>query len=147
MNYLLQHLLRKVRQNLALVIVAWSGFVVMGYLMLTLAPPIYLNEPDFDGVAIHAKIEQVVSYSRGIPRVLLSDKRNLLLHIHGGGQKYVRAGDSVVNERYHDTLTVYRCYPIYTEVRMYGDSEDYEKDLDYPYSGLLQRYRIPHNPQ
>lgn len=142
MNTFLLLLMSKARQNLALVMVAWLGFLIMGYLMLTLAPPIYLNEPDFDGVAIHAKIEQVVSYSRGDPRVLFSDKRNLLLKMPSAdSQKYIQAKDSIIKEKYSGTITVYRKYPLYTEVSVFSENGT----LGNQYSGLLQRYRIPHS--
>ena len=66
----------------------------------------------------------------------------------GAGQEYLQAGDSIVKAVKTDSITVYRRYPTYTEVRLYGNGEHHgANDLDFYASGLLKRYRIPNPPR
>lgn len=82
-------------------------------------------------------------YDRSYPRVILRDKRSIPLQVIGEeGKKYIFVGDSVVKRAGTDTITVYRQYPTYTEMSVFGVG----KDLEYPYSGILQRKRIPIAP-
>lgn len=128
--------------------IAWGGALLSGYFIWNTATPLHFNNLDFKTVAIHSSIKSIAYYSRGMPVVDLRDGRHLLLNVSGGCQEYVRANDSLMKQAASDTLTIYRQYPNYSEVRIYGHGASYgAQDLDYPYSGLLQRYRIPHNPQ
>jgi hypothetical protein len=102
------------------------------------------HSPDFETVKINSKVKQVLYYNKGYPVVTLFDGRTLLLEIIGvAGKKYVQAGDSIVKLARTDSVTVYRRYPAYMEVCLFGEGKDYgQTDLDYPYSGLLKRERI-----
>lgn len=110
---------------------------------------IHHNEPDFPTYTIGSKIDSIEYYDKGFPRVTLQDGHSVLLKIPGkAGSEYVQVGDSIVKRAKTDSVTVYRRYPTYTEVRLYGNDPDGGLyDLDYKYSGLLQRYRIPHSPR
>jgi|GEM_PF-5607594 len=106
--------------------------------------PMHWNAPPFKSITIHARIQRVLYYDRGTPRVILSDSQNVRLEVGGTGNKYVQAGDSIVKRAKTDSVTVYRTYPTYTEVRVYGDNgHGGTTDLDGYATGLIQRYRLP----
>jgi len=106
-------------------------------------PPAHWNEPDFEDEVINSRIMTIEYYNKGFPRVILRDKRSVLLYVAGvEGKKYVSVGDSLVKRAGTNTVTVYRKYPTYTEVSVFGEGED----LEYEYSGILQRYRITVSP-
>lgn len=107
------------------------------------------NDPAFRTITIQSKIDSIEYYDKGTPRVMLGDGRSVRLEIVGkAGSEYVQVGDSIVKIAKTDSVTVYRPYPTYTEVCIFGNNSEHGyHDLDYPYSGLLQRYRIPHNPR
>ena len=110
---------------------------------------IHYNDPAFRTITIQSKIDSIEYYDKGTPRVILGDGRSVRLEIVGkAGSEYVQVGDSIVKIAKTDSVTVYRPYPTYTEVCIFGNNSEHGyHDLDYPYSGLLQRYRIPHNPR
>ena len=106
------------------------------------------NDPAFRTITIQSKIDSIEYYDKGTPRVMLGDGRSVRLEIHGSGEEYVQVGDSIVKVAKTDSVTVCRHHPTYIEVRLYGAGSNHGyHDLDYPYSGLLRRYRIPHNPR
>lgn len=104
----------------------------------------YRHSPDFDTIRINSRIKKILYYNKGFPVVTLNDKRSLILKMPSkAGQEYVQVGDSIVKTANTDSVTVYRKYPAYTEVCIFGRGKDYgQTDLDYPYSGLLKRERI-----
>jgi hypothetical protein len=53
-------------------------------------------------------------------------------------EEYISVGDSVVKRAGTSTTTVYRRYPTYTEISVFGEGGE----LEYPYSGIVQRRRI-----
>ena len=131
-----------------LVVLLCGGGLLQGYFIFKKYPPFKhgmpWNIPAFKSLTINSRIDTITNYSRGYPRVVLHDGRNILLKLTHAGKKYVRVGDSIVKEPRTDSVLVFRQYPTYTEVHLFGHGEDYgANDLDYPYSGLLQRYRIP----
>jgi hypothetical protein len=113
--------------------------LLMGYYILKSIPPIHWHAPDFEEITINSRIMSIEHYSRSYPRVVLRDKRSILLRVSGvEGKKYISVGDSVVKRAGTSTLTVYRRYPTYTEISVFGEGGE----LEYPYSGIVQRRRI-----
>ncbi|MBF9144202.1 hypothetical protein [Hymenobacter properus] len=87
------------------------------------------------------RVDTIPSYSRGFPKVQLSTGEKLLIRLPDAGQKYLKAGDSLVKESGTRVVTVYRRFPAYMEVSVFGgdrDSTDGE--------GLAKRYRIASKP-
>ena len=144
-------LLNYFRKKPWLFVLIWLGFLLNFYLIAKSGIFTQFltnkNYPNYKSSIIEARVRNVASYSRGYPRVNLTDGRNILLELPNSGQKYIQANDSLSKRANTDSITVYRAYPTYTEVRVYGNGENYEPgDLDYKYSGLLKRYRIPNKP-
>ena len=108
---------------------------------------IHRNDPSFRSIAIQSKIDSIEYYDKGWPQVILEDGRSVSMELAKSGSEYLQAGDSIVKLAKTDSVTVYRHLPAYTEVRVYGAGEHHGiHDLDYEYSGLLKRYRIPNQP-
>lgn len=126
----------------------WWSILLVAMMMFAFLAPWRSRGPSFEAVAIHSKILNIEGFSRGEPTVNLKDGRNILLKIPGSGKEYVRANDSIVKQAHSETTWVYRRYPTHTEVRVYGHGDQYgANDLDFPYSALLKRYRIPNPSQ
>lgn len=129
-------------------VVAWGGFLINGYWIFKSGTSLHFNSPSFKSVAIHSPIKKVEYYYQGAPRVTLRDGRSIWLAVPGSGKEYVQVNDSIVKKANSEITTVYRRYPMYTEARVYGYGENHgAEDLDFPYSALLKRYRIPNPPQ
>ncbi|MFD2718618.1 hypothetical protein ACFST9_07815 [Hymenobacter monticola] len=83
------------------------------------------------------RVDTIPSYSRGFPRVILSTGDNELIRLPYAGQKYLQANDSLVKESGTRVVTVYRQFPAYTEVSVFGGDRDSTDE-----EGLAERYRI-----
>ncbi|WP_460620160.1 hypothetical protein [Hymenobacter ruber] len=65
----------------------------------------------------------------------LATGENELIHMPYAGQKYLRAGDYLVKESHNQKITLYRRFPAYTEVSVFGGDSTDE-------GGLAKRYQI-----
>jgi hypothetical protein len=142
------------RMFVAGMLMAASMIVLLQYILPSFGvmPPLFqlLAGPrltPFTGIAIHSPIKRITHYSRGFPVVALGTGDTVMLHLPKAGQEYVQVDDSIVKLANSDSVTVYRQYSTYTEICLFGmDDGNGHDDLDYPYSGLLKRERVPHPP-
>jgi hypothetical protein len=81
------------------------------------------------------RVDKVLSYSRGIQKVKLATGETQALALTAAGQQYIQAGDSLVKEAGSESITVYRQFPAYTEVSVFGSGTA-------DGTGLVKRYQI-----
>ena len=90
---------------------------------------------------ISGRVDKVLSYSNGVQKVRLSTGETQALALTGYGHYYIQVGDSVVQEAGSENATIYRPFPTYTQVSVFGPGP-----ADFPgaaeYTGLIKRYQI-----
>jgi hypothetical protein len=95
----------------------------------------------YKALQLASRVDKVLSASRGIQKVKLTTGETQPLVLVGIAQSYIQAGDSLVKAAGSETITVYRHYPTYTEVSVFGPGA-LEKPGAKKYTGLIRRYQI-----
>ncbi|MDO7848009.1 hypothetical protein Q5H92_16715 [Hymenobacter sp. M29] len=100
------------------------------------------NEAErYKDLQLAGRVAKILSYSHGIQRVKLATGETKGLALIGLAQSYVQAGDSLVKAADSEDITVYRSFPAYTEVSVFGPGR-LEKPGAAEYTGLIRRYQI-----
>ncbi len=89
----------------------------------------------YKALLLAGRVEKILSNSRGIQKVKLATGETQALVLTTAGQQYIQVGDSVVKAAGSDSLTLYRRFPAYTEVSVFGSGAADD-------TGLIRRYQI-----
>ena len=82
-----------------------------------------------------SRVGKVLSYSHGIQKVKLATGETQALALTAAGQQYIRVGDSVAKAADSEQISIYRRFPAYTEVSVFGPNSTDK-------TGLIKRYQI-----
>ena len=89
----------------------------------------------YKALQLAGRVDKILSSSRGIQKVQLVTGETQALALTTAGQQYIQVGDSVVKAAGSDSITLYRRFPAYTEVSVFGPGA---ADT----AGLIRRYQI-----
>ena len=89
----------------------------------------------YKALQITGRVQKILSNSRGIQKVKLATGETQALSLTAAGQQYIQVGDSVVKAAGSDSIALYRRFPTYTEVSVFGPDV-------VGGSGLVRRYQI-----
>lgn len=89
----------------------------------------------YKALQLAGRVEKILSNSRRIQKVKLATGDTQALALTVAGQQYIQVGDSVVKATGSEHITMYRRFPTYTEVSVFGPNAADEK-------GLIRRYQI-----
>lgn len=95
----------------------------------------------YKALQLASRVDKVLSYSHGIQKVKLATGETQALALTAAGQQYIQVGDSVVKVAGGDSITLYRQFPTYTEVSVFGPGP-VDKPGAAEYTGLIKRYQI-----
>lgn len=89
----------------------------------------------YKALQLASRVDKVLSYSRGIQKVKLATGETQALALTAAGQQYIQVGDSVVKEAGSESINIYRRFPAYTEVSVFGPNST-------DGTGFIRRYQI-----
>ncbi|WP_216680466.1 hypothetical protein [Hymenobacter siberiensis] len=89
----------------------------------------------YKALQLAGRVDKILSNSRGIQKVKLATGETQALGLTAAGQQYIHVGDSVVKTAGSDSITLYRRFPAYTEVSVFGPNAADD-------TGLIRRYQI-----
>ncbi|MBU6121151.1 hypothetical protein [Hymenobacter siberiensis] len=89
----------------------------------------------YKALQLAGRVDKILSNSRGIQKVRLATGETPALGLTAAGQQYIHVGDSVVKTAGSDSITLYRRFPAYTEVSVFGPNAADD-------TGLIRRYQI-----
>ncbi|GAB2875565.1 hypothetical protein [Hymenobacter ruber] len=88
----------------------------------------------YKALQLASRVERVLSYSHGIQKVKLATGETQALVLTAAGQQYIQVGDSLVKAAGSDSITVYRRFPGYIEVTVFGSNSTGK-------TGVIRRYQ------
>ncbi|MBO2008229.1 hypothetical protein [Hymenobacter negativus] len=84
---------------------------------------------------LSSRVDKILSNSPGTQKVKLATGETQALVLTAAGQQYIQVGDSVVKAAGSESITIYRRFPTYTEVSVFGPNPTDK-------TGFIKRYRI-----
>ena len=88
----------------------------------------------YKALQLASRVDKVLSYSRGIQKVKLATGETQALALPTAGQQYIQVGDSVVKAVGSESISIYRRFPTYTQVSVFGPNGA-------DGTGLIKRYQ------
>ena len=95
----------------------------------------------YKALQLAGRVAKVLSYSRGIQKVKLASGETQALALTTGGQQYIQMGDSLVKAAGSEDIAIYRQFPTYTEVSVFGPGP-VDRLGAAEYTGFIRRYQI-----
>ena len=89
----------------------------------------------YKALQLTGRVNKILSNSHGIQKVKLATGETQALALTAAGQQYIQVGDSVVKAAGSESITIYRRFPAYTEMSVFGPGS-----VDN--AGLIRRYQI-----